>query len=129
MKKTKSIWKEVKADFTDQGTTSIDAYLSENPNSSGRVIAEVDIDGEVEYKNIRAKMDPYAQEIINQVISDKKDEKQKLVDTVIENLKKDFEAGDYTVLDELLMFIKSKNLVQSLPEERWEEFPEVSTEN
>lgn len=45
--------------------------------------------------------------------------KEKLVDRVIEELKKDFEQEDYTVLDELLHFIPIVNLIQSLPEEEW----------
>ncbi len=49
-------------------------------------------------------------------------DKQILVDAVIEDLKKGFEHGDYTVLDELLHMIPEKNLIQALPEERWQEF-------
>lgn len=44
---------------------------------------------------------------------------QKLVDAVIEDLKKSFAFGDYTVLEELLFFIPKENLVQALPEEEW----------
>lgn len=51
--------------------------------------------------------------------------KQKLVDEVIKELKKSLEMGDETTLDELLHMIPVSNLVQSLPEERWKEFPEV----
>jgi hypothetical protein len=47
---------------------------------------------------------------------------QKLVDEVIENIKKDIAMGDYTVLDELLHFIPRKNLIQSLSEERWKTY-------
>jgi len=48
--------------------------------------------------------------------------KQELVDEVIIALKRDLEMGDETVLDELLHMIPVSNLVQSLPEERWNEF-------
>jgi hypothetical protein len=48
--------------------------------------------------------------------------KQKLVDAVIEDLKKSFELGDYTVLDELLMMIPRENLIQALPEEEWNKY-------
>ena len=48
--------------------------------------------------------------------------KQKLVDAVIDDLKKSFELGDYTVLDELLHFIPKKNLIQALPEEEWNKY-------
>lgn len=49
-------------------------------------------------------------------------DKQPLVDAVIEDLKKNFEYGDYTVLDELLMRIPWEILKGSLPEEMWEQF-------
>jgi len=45
--------------------------------------------------------------------------KTKLIDAVIEDLKPGFEYGDYTVLEELLGFIPTENLIQALPEEEW----------
>ena len=48
--------------------------------------------------------------------------KQPLVDAVIDDLKKGFDEGDYTVLDELLLMLNTENLVQALPEEMWETF-------
>lgn len=50
------------------------------------------------------------------------EEKQVLVDAVIEDLKKGFAVGDYTVLDELLGFVPTENLIESLPEEEWSKF-------
>ena len=50
------------------------------------------------------------------------DSNQKLINAVIEDLKKSFEYGDYTVLDELLHFIPKENLIQALPEEKWEKY-------
>lgn len=125
MKKPKSIWKEVKADHTHEGVTSIDAYLTNDPNESGSVIAEVDIDGVVAYKDLRALSDVYAQSIIIGVISDKVNDKQELVDAVYNKIKTDLEEGDGTVLEELLLMIRSSNLLQALPEEKWNEFPEA----
>jgi hypothetical protein len=58
------------------------------------------------------------------VVENMEERKQLIVDEVIESLKEDFRCGDYTVLDELLKFIPTKNLVQSLSEETWEKFPE-----
>jgi len=52
--------------------------------------------------------------------------KQQLVDAVIEDLKKGFALGDYTVLDELLNKLQIKTLVQSLPEEKWNEYKELN---
>jgi hypothetical protein len=53
--------------------------------------------------------------------------KQNLVDAVIESLKADILAGDVTVLDELLNKLSIKTLVQSLPEEQWDEFKELNS--
>jgi len=47
------------------------------------------------------------------------EEKQVVIDAVIEQLKKDFIQGDFTVLDELLGFVPIKPLIHSLPEELW----------
>jgi predicted RNA-binding Zn-ribbon protein involved in translation (DUF1610 family) len=49
-------------------------------------------------------------------------DKQPLVDAVIVDLKKGFDKGDYTVLDELLMMLDNESLVQALPEEDWKKF-------
>lgn len=52
--------------------------------------------------------------------------KQQLVDAVIEDLKKGFALGDYTVLDELLNKLQIKTLVQALPEEDWDKYKELN---
>ena len=46
-------------------------------------------------------------------------DKQILVDAVIDELRKNFEQGDYTVLDELLHLIPRGTLINALPEEEW----------
>jgi len=53
-------------------------------------------------------------------------DKQQLVDAVIDDLRKGFELGDYTVLDELLNKLSIKTLVQSLPEEEWDKYKEIN---
>ena len=60
------------------------------------------------------------------VVMDKEEAKEKIVDAVIESLKEDFAAGDYTVLDELLKMIPNKNLVQSLDEDEWKKFSYIN---
>lgn len=55
--------------------------------------------------------------------------KQNLVDAVIRDLKKGFEAGDYTVLDELLFMLPNKNLIQSLPEDHWKKYDNLKSDN
>lgn len=52
-------------------------------------------------------------------------DRQVLIDVVIEDLKNGFAHGDYTVLDELLSMLPTKNLIQALPEERWKQFDEL----
>ena len=62
--------------------------------------------------------------ILNEIAKPKKPSKpnQKLVNAVIEDLKRGFTVGDYTVLEELLFFIPKKNLIQALPEEDWKKY-------
>jgi hypothetical protein len=50
--------------------------------------------------------------------------KEKLVDKVIENLKKGFALKDYTVLAELLSHVPDDVLLHRLPEEEWVDFVE-----
>jgi len=50
------------------------------------------------------------------------DKKQRVIDAVIEDLKKSFDIGDYTVLEELLSFIPNDKLIGALPEEMWKNF-------
>jgi hypothetical protein len=49
-------------------------------------------------------------------------DKQKLIDTVIESLRENIANGDFTVLEELLGFIPTNNLIESLSEEQWKDF-------
>jgi len=48
--------------------------------------------------------------------------KDTLVNAVIEQLKADAIVGDFTVLDELLNLLPNENLVQALPERKWEQY-------
>jgi hypothetical protein len=50
------------------------------------------------------------------------EEKQVVIDAVIEQLKEDIKQGDFTVLDELLGFVPTDTLIRSLPEEQWSKF-------
>lgn len=50
------------------------------------------------------------------------EEKQKLIDAVIERMKEDISFGDWTAIDELLSFCPKENLIQYLPEEEWSKF-------
>ena len=66
-----SKWAEVLNDFADleEGKSYIDAWLTDDPNEDGQVIAKIDIKTlEVEYLDEDAKTDPYAQDIIAEAI-------------------------------------------------------------
>jgi len=49
-------------------------------------------------------------------MDNKENEKQKIVDDVISQMKKDFEEGDLTAIDELLKFVPIEFLKGYLPE-------------
>jgi len=53
---------------------------------------------------------------LKEFLKPKEEAYQKLVDDVIENIKKDIADGDVTVLEELLKFIPEEYLKGSLPE-------------
>jgi hypothetical protein len=68
-----SIWSEIRNDFLDEdeGKFYIDAYLTDDDNEEGKVIAKVNINTlEVEYLDDRARTDSYAQEMINEILED-----------------------------------------------------------
>lgn len=50
------------------------------------------------------------------------EDKEKLIDRVIERMKIDFENGDVTAIEELLLHVSKENLIQYLPEEEWDDF-------
>jgi di/tripeptidase len=124
------VFTEVLTDYTDPetGNITIDCFVDSDPNSEGRVVAEVTPDGQV----VRGKNEliteadfqcPLVIAAIEEAKSEQEERKQKLVDDVIEDLKESLASGDYTVLDELLKFVPSKNLIQALPEEKWTDYP------
>lgn len=59
---------------------------------------------------------------LREFLKPKEEKYEELVDAVIEDIKSDINNGDVTVLDELLRMIPTKNLIQSLAEERWSDF-------
>ncbi len=120
MKKEENIWSEIKADHTDEetGITHVDAWTSPDDDENGTVIATIDDYGTVTYIDERAKSDKYAQEIIQEAREEIDVERHKLVDKVIEELKSNFREGDYTIIDEILVYnVPMKVLRASLPED------------
>lgn len=63
----KPIWSQINSDHEDDDKIFIDAWLSDDDNENGVVIAKVDINtNEVIYFDERAKTDKYAQEVITE---------------------------------------------------------------
>ena len=64
-----NIWGEIRSNFENEGIINIDAWLTEDENEEGNVIAKVNTKTlEVEYLDDRARTDNYAQEMINEVL-------------------------------------------------------------
>ena len=64
-----NIWGEIRNDFEDGDIVHIDAWLTDDDNEPGTVIAKVNVrTKEVEYIDERAKTDSYAQEMINEYL-------------------------------------------------------------
>lgn len=115
-----SIWKEIRNTFEDNGFVHIDGYLTEDDWEAGKVIAKINVlNYDVTYSDKRAKKDEYAQNVIKETIELLKTQKTILVDEVIDNLKKDFAQGDYTVLEEILLKVPREILIHSLHESEW----------
>ena len=67
-----SIWGEIRNDFEDDdGIVYIDAWLTDDDNEEGKVIAKVNTETKtVEYLDDRAKTDSYAQELIKESLGE-----------------------------------------------------------
>lgn len=127
MKKQKFI--EVHSDYQDPetGNIAIDAYLTTDDETPGRTVCWVSPDGKIiPGTNPECESDDLECSVVQEAIADarlcQEEDKQKLVDDVIDDLKESFNHGDYTVLDDLLKRIPSKNLIQALPEEKWKNY-------
>ena len=132
-KSEKRFYSEVRSHHEDEdGNISIDAYETEDENEEGKVLCVVSPDGKILFSNdnqffkIRLE-DVLVREEIIAALKRQEERKQKLVDEVIEEQKEMMgvppNQGDFTVLDELLKFIPCRNLMQSLAEEKWPDYP------
>ena len=68
-----SKWAEIRNDFVceDSRKIYIDAWLTEDDNEEGVVLARIDMDTKnIEYFDDDARTDDYAQEVINETLSD-----------------------------------------------------------
>jgi hypothetical protein len=115
---------EVRNDYRDDdtGKYTIDVYLTEDDDENGFVAAEVDADGNVEWRpNIFPSL--YGvyditpiEEAIKEAQEKQAEIKQELIDRCLVEFKNDVASGDVTAIDELLKFVPSKNLQAYLPE-------------
>ena len=71
-----SIWKEIRCYFYDdeEHVWVVDAWLTEDDNEPGDVVAKINGSGKVTYLDKRAEKDPYAQEIIAEKIKSIKED-------------------------------------------------------
>ena len=120
---------EVKNDYKEKssGIITIDAYITDKDEyNSGRVVAWVTPDGEVlngtsEFCEADDLEDPLVIEAIAEAKEIQFEAKQKVVDDVIEEIKSDIQKGDMTAIDELLMRLDKKSLLNYLPEIKWKD--------
>lgn len=127
--KKKQKFGEVRSDYTTpEGNIAIDAWLTANDDEEGRTVCWISPDGQI-IPGTNPECEPddlecsLVQEAIKNVKYEQSVRKQELADDVITDLKKQFQYGDYEVLNELLLMIPSKNLIQALPEEKWKNYP------
>lgn len=127
-KESKQKFAEVRTDYTTpEGNIAIDAWMTEDADEGGRTVCWVSPDGKIiPGTNPECESDDLECSVVQEAIADarlrQEEDKQKLVDDVIDDLKESFNHGDYTVLDDLLKRIPSKNLIQALPEEKWKNY-------
>lgn len=112
---------EVLTDYTDEnGNIHIDCYTTSDADEGGVSAGYVTPDGVFVVGN-HIEENELTQEIIKQAIRDVKetqlDNKQIVVEKVIEQIKIDFSEGFLEAVEELLRFIPIENLKGFLPEE------------
>ena len=97
-----SIWGEIRCNFYDdeEHVWVVDAWLTEDDNEPGDVIAKINDSGKVTYLDERAEKDSYAQEIIAEKVKSIKEDGamensiKNLIDEIDERL-----PNDYKVLE------------------------------
>lgn len=113
---------EVRNDHRDSftGKYCIDVYLTDDDNEQGFVIAEVDADGNVEWKRL-SRLDGYDMTPVHEAVEEAKQEqikiKKELVEKCVEAIVNDVKGGDLMAIDELLFHVPVQNLQVFLPEE------------
>lgn len=72
MQNNKRNWSEIKCDYYNgEGFWTVDAWVTDDENEEGKVIAVIDdISGNVYYIDATARYDAYAQEIIQDKVSE-----------------------------------------------------------
>jgi len=116
MKKIK--FAEVKCDHRDdEGKYHIDCFKTEDDNEEGVVVATVDAEGEVDWKDHPAKFGDEVSEAIREAKDKQAEIKQVIIDSCLERIKEDVAVGDLTAIDELLKFIPVQYLTGFLSED------------
>lgn len=111
---------EVRNDYRDDdtGRYCIDVYLTESDDEEGFVVAYVDADGIVEWKQL-SRLDGYDMTPVHEAVKEAQEKqeeiKQELIDKCLTEIKNDVASGDVTAIDELLKFVPTKNLLAYLP--------------
>lgn len=112
---------EVRNDYRDDdtGRYCIDVYLTDSDDEEGFVVAMVDADGNVEWRQL-SRLDGYDMTPVHEAVKEAQEKqeeiKQELIDRCLEEIKKDVAKGDVTAIDELLKFTPTKYLQGYLPE-------------
>jgi len=116
IKKLKHITQICRDLYEDEGATAVFAYMNDYMERSKT--------GDVKYEHCKEcnSETPAWRSICLICGQPTGPGRQALVDAVIADLKKGFDEGDYTVLNELLMMLRNVNLIHALPEEQWEKF-------
>ena len=125
-RKNGDLYHHVKADHEDEeGVLHVDAYLTNDKNEEGTVIARVYPDTTLEDQFGNPVMeevdmvDTKYGRVIGDAITRQLNRKDALIEAVHDDIVKQVQEGDTTVMAELLKFVPHENLLQSLKEDHW----------
>lgn len=120
---------EVITDYTDdQRLTHIDVYESPDSDASGKTVAVVDRDTrKVIFFDNSYRLNDKVKEAIAEVLKEMEDTEleDELLDTVVDEIKRDLSEGDVSAIYGLLSVCSTSNLIQYLPEEKWPLFEKL----
>jgi hypothetical protein len=115
----------VKAEHEDEdGNLTVDAYYTNDPNEEGVTIATVLADTTVEDRQGNPigtifQFGEKANNVIADAVIRQENRREALIEAVHDDIVKQVQEGDTTVMAELLKFVPHENLLQSLKEDHW----------